>query len=168
MTSFRHPARAVLRPAVVMLGFVTGTACSDGALQPTSIESEALVASAPDWQPADITQGLQVDAATREQIDAAVRTLHASLLDLHARYETARTLAGAEREAYRTALEADLQTLHEEHEALWSSLDPGIRSTLAARIHAQMDAHDDGSMQTLHERMRRLHGGAHDAAGSGR
>jgi hypothetical protein len=58
-------------------------------------------------------------------------------------------------------LQADMQTLHEQHKALWDSLDPAVQQTLTSRLHEQMRKHDNDDTSSLHERMRRMHGGDH-------
>lgn len=144
----KHPLLVTL----ATLAVVATTACSDAGSEPAAIEVEGLVASAASWTPADLTRDLPVDDATRQTIDAGLRTLHASLLELDAAALT----------------EEDVRALHEQHAALWESLDPDVRELLTARMHERMRAHEDDGMASLHERMRRLHGGAHDADGSGR
>lgn len=132
----KHPLLVTL----ATLAVVATTACSEAGSEPAAIEMEGLVASAALWTPADLTRDLPVDDATRQEIDAGLRTLHASLLELDGRELT----------------EEDARSIHEQHAALWDSLDPDVRETLAARLHERM--HDDEGMESLHERMRRLHG----------
>lgn len=143
----KHPLLVTLATLVV----VATTACSDAGSEPAAIEPEGLVASASSWTPADLTRGLEVDDATRQEIDAGLRTLHASLLELDGRELTAE----------------DARAIHQQHAALLDSLDPDVRETLTARLHERMHEHEDDRMASLHERMRRLHRGAHDADGSG-
>lgn len=140
------------------------TACSEAASEPTAVQTEAPLASATAWTPEDLTRDLQVDDATRQQIEAGIQALHTSLIELHRRHETVQTLAGEAREAYVADMKADMQELHEQHSALWNSLDPSVQETLAARLHERMGEHHDGeTTSSLHERMRRLHGGDHGA-----
>jgi len=159
--------RHTLLPALAILGLAGIAACSKGSSEPTAVETVALLATATDWTPSDLTRDLQVDDATRQEIEAGVQALHASLIELHGRHETVETLEGAEREAYVAELEADMQALHEQHSALWDSLDPAVKETLAARLHERMREHSDEAASSLHDRMRRLHGGDHGAAGAG-
>lgn len=141
---------------------ITTAACSEAASEPTAVSTETLVASATDWTPADLTRDLPVDAATQQRIDAGVQAMHASMLELHARHATAATLEGAARDAYLADLEGDMQALHEQHRQLWDSLDPAVQETLASRFHEQKGAqHGDDEAMSLHERMRRMHGGGH-------
>jgi hypothetical protein len=151
----------VLLPMVATLTLAATTACSEAASEPTAVQTEALVASAHSWTATDLTRDLQVDEATRRKIEAGVQALHTSMVELHARHEALATLDGEARAAYAANLQADMQELHEEHRSLWESLDPAVRETLAARFHDQMREHDVGAMKSMHERMRRLHGGEH-------
>ncbi|MGH7444186.1 MAG: hypothetical protein ACREKM_04895 [Longimicrobiales bacterium] len=154
--------KTVLYGALAVLA-LSAAACNDDGSGATAIETEALVASATDWTPSDVTAGLQVDDATRQELDAGLRAMHASMLELHRRHEVALTLEGDARVAYLDDLDSDMRVLHEQHQELWSSLDPDVRDALATRLHEQMREHDDGMMQSFHERMRRLH----DASGAG-
>jgi hypothetical protein len=151
----------------LVLTFALTSACSEaGSQPPTAVETQALVASTPSWDPADLTRDLQVDDATRRDIEAGVQALHASMLAVNARFEKGETLAGEARAAYMADLQTELQALHEQHTALWESLAPEVREALAARLHEHMrEPGNDGALQSFHERMRRMHGG-HDA-GSG-
>jgi hypothetical protein len=149
---------------LAVLALAAATACSEAASEPTTVETEALIASATTWMPSDLTRGLQVDDATRQKIEAGVRALHASMLDLHERHGKAEDLEGAARAAYMADLQADIGALHEQHKALWESLDPAVREALASRFHERMDDHGDGTMKSLHERLRRMHGGDHGVA----
>ena len=151
-------------PILATLTLAATTACSEAVSEPTAVETEALVASATAWTPGDLTRNLQVDEVTRRKIEAGVQSLHASMVELHARHERVETLEGEARAEYVAHLKADMQELHEEHRALWESLDPAVRETLAARFHEQMREHDAGPMKAIHERMRRLHGGDHGGA----
>jgi hypothetical protein len=159
----RHHLITILAAAAV----AATTACSEAATQPTAVETEALIASATAWTPSDITRGLQVDEATRQKIEAGVQSLHTSLLALHERHENAQTLEGDARAAYMTDIHENMIALHEQHKVLWDSLDPAVRETIATRLHEQMRHHDDDAANSIHERMRRLHGGDHDADGAG-
>jgi hypothetical protein len=142
--------------------------CSEtGSQPPTAVETEAVIASASAWMPSDLTRDLQVDNATRQKIEAGVQALHAAMLAVHERYEKAETLKGNARVTYMDDLNADIQSVHEQHRALWDSLDPEVRETLAARLHERMRNHDDdGALKSSHERMRRMHGGDHGADGT--
>jgi hypothetical protein len=146
--------------AILALGAAT-TACSEGASEPTAVQTEALIASASAWTPSDLTRDLKVDDATRQAIEAGMKELHASMLDLHERRRQAETLEGDARAASLDDLEADVQALHARHLELWNSLDPDVREMLASRFHERVDEHDGGPGKSLHERMRRLHGGGH-------
>lgn len=151
--------RKALFPAVAILVMAATTACSGPASEPTAVDTAALIETADAWTPAAVTSDLQVDEATRQEIEAGLRTLHASLLDLRARHEAAEALDGSARAAYMAELEEEVRAIHEQHKALWDSLDPAVREALAARLHERMrEEHDDPSMKSLHERMRRLHG----------
>jgi hypothetical protein len=136
------------------------TACSESGMEPTPVQTEALIASASEWTPADFIADLPFDDATRQTIEAGMNELHASMLDLHDRYQKAETLAGEARTAYAEDLEADVQALHTRHLELWNSLDADVREELAVRFHDRMEGHGDGPMKSLHDRMRRLHGGS--------
>ena len=154
--------RHALLTTFATLVVISTAACTDSASEPTAVDTEALVAAAADWTPANLTRDLPVDAATQQRIDAGIQTMHASMLELHARYATAGTLEGAAREAYLAELSADMQALHEQHGALWNSLDPAVQQILASRFHEQMrEHHGDDDAMSLHERMRRMHGGRH-------
>lgn len=172
--------RNALVAAVATLAVAATTACSEAASEPTAVETEALVATATSWTPSDLTHDLPVDDATRQQIEDGLRSLHASLLELHGRHETARTLEGEARAAHLDEMKADMEALHEQHRAVWDSLDPAVKELLAARLHERMREHhddatsshheqmrehhgDDEAARSLHERMRRMHGGAHGA-----
>lgn len=154
--------KTVLFPALAVLT-LAATACDDAASEPTSIETEALIATASQWTPSDVTAELQIDDATRQKLDAGLGAMHASMLELHRRHEVARTLEGDARVAYMDDLDADMRALHEQHQELWSSLDPDVRDALTTRLHEQMREHHDGMMRSFHERMRRLH----EAGGAG-
>lgn len=156
--------RHTLIPTLATLALAATTACSEAASEPTAVETEALLATATAWTPADITRDLQVDEATRQKIEAGVQALHASMIELHARYEAVENLAGEARAGYEAALETDVRELHAQHGALWNSLDPEVREALAARLHARMREHEDETTTSLHERMRRMHGGDHGSA----
>lgn len=156
--------RRTLIPTLAALTLAATTACAEAASEPTAVETDALLASVTAWTPADLTRDLQVDDATRQEIEAAVRALHASMIELHDRHEKAGTLDGAARDAYLADLHADMKELHEQHIVLWESLDPEVRTVLAARMHERMrEHHGDETANSLHERMRRMHGGDHDA-----
>lgn len=146
------------------LALAATTACAEAASEPTAVATDAMLASVTAWTPADLTRNLQVDDATRQEIEAAVGALHASMVELHERHEHAATLQGTARDEYLADLHADMQELHEQHTTLWESLDPAVKEILAARIHERMrEHHDDDSMRSFHERMRRLHGSDHAA-----
>jgi hypothetical protein len=149
-----------LIPTLSVLTLAATTACSEAASEPTAVDTAGLVATATDWTPSDLTRDLPVDEQTRRQIEAGVQALHASMVELHARHENVEALEGEARAAYVAELKADMQEIHEEHSALWESLDPAVRETLAARFHEQMREHQGGTMKAVHDRMRQLHGGA--------
>lgn len=159
--------RHALITTLATVAVATLTGCSEAATQPTAIETEALLASATSWTPSDITRDLQVDDATRQKIEVGVRALHTSLLAMHERHETAQKLEGDARAASMDAIHEDMHALHEQHVVQWNSLDPAVRETLAARLHEQMRKHGDDDIMSFHERMRRMHGGKHDADGTG-
>jgi hypothetical protein len=160
--------KAVLLAAHAVLAASVLTACSDANVaQPASLETAALISSAPAWQPSDITADLQLDERTRAQVDATLGAMHAAMLDLHARHEAALALDGHARTAALDALDADIRALHEQHHALWDALEPEVAAALATRIHEKMGEHGGSAMQSLHERMRRLLGGSHDAHAAG-
>ncbi|MGH7448066.1 MAG: hypothetical protein ACREK1_04930, partial [Longimicrobiales bacterium] len=92
--------RNTLLTTLATLAVAAATACSEAASEPTAVETEALVASATAWTPADLTRDLQVDDATRQQIEAGIQALHTSMLELRGRHETAQTLEGDARAAY--------------------------------------------------------------------
>lgn len=150
-----------LLPALAVLTVAAMTACSENAPEPVAIDTDVLIASASVWTPADITRDLEVDGATRQQIEASLSTLHTTMLELRARHETAAALDGEAREVYMETLQQDVQAIHEEHRALWDSLDPAVRETLHERLHERMHEHDDGALKSFHARMRRLHGDQH-------
>lgn len=145
---------------LAIIAVAATTACSEAATEPTAVQTEALIASAAEWSPADLTRDLDVDDATRQEIERGIESLHAAMLDLHERYQAAERLDGAARAEYAAALQTDVEALHGRHRALWNSLDEDVRDALAAQFHARMADHD-GPMKSLHERMRRLHGGGH-------
>lgn len=155
--------RHALITTLATLAVAATTACSESASEPTAVETEVLLASATAWTPADLTRDLPVDDATRQKIEAGVRSLHTSMLELHGRHEKAQTLEGEARAEYVADVKADMQELHEQHKLVWDSLDPEVRQLLASRLHERMEAHGDGAMRSLHERLKRLHGGDHDA-----
>jgi hypothetical protein len=159
--------RKTLLPTVAVLLLAGTTACSEATSEPTAVQTEALVASAPAWTPSDLTRDLQVDEATRSRIEAGIQALHASMIELHGRHATAGTLEGEARAAYVADMKTEMQAIHEQHSALWDSLDPEVQAALAARIHERMSEHDDETTSSLHERMRRMHGGDHDAGEHG-
>lgn len=143
------------------------TACSETTPEPTTVETRALIASASTWTPSELTRDLEVDDATRQEIEAGVQALHASMVDVHERHRKAANLEGDARVAHMADLDADVRALHEQHKALWGSLDPAVREALATRLHERMDDHDDGTLTSLHERLRRMHGGDHGAERAG-
>jgi hypothetical protein len=153
----RHTLITILGTAAV----AATTACSEAATQPTAIETEALIASAAAWTPSDLTRDLQVDETTRQKIEAGVQSLHTSLLALHERHVRAQNLEGDARAAYLTDIQEDMIAVHEQHKVLWDSLDPAVRETLATRLHEQMRDHGGDDTGSLHERLRRMHGGDH-------
>jgi hypothetical protein len=154
--------RHALLTTLATLAAISTAACSEAASEPTAVYTEALVATAADWTPADLTHDLPVDAATQQRIDAGIQAMHTSMLELHERHATAGTLEGVARDAYLADLAADMQALHAQHRALWDSLDPAVQETLASRFHEQMrDHHGDDDAMSLHDRMRRMHGGDH-------
>jgi hypothetical protein len=152
--------RHTLLTSLAALAVAAATGCSEPASDLTGVEADAMVASAETWTPADITRDLPVDAATRERIEAAVQTFHASLLALHDRHEAGQQLDGAAREDFMAQLHEDARELHTQHQALWDSLSPEVREILSSRFHAQMHP-DDEQGTSLHERMRKMHGGDH-------
>lgn len=151
----------MLLPTLAVLAVAATTACSENAPEPVAVDAQALIASAEAWTPADITRDLPVDATTRQQIEAGLSTLHAAMLELRARHETAATLDGDAREAYMDTLHEDVQTIHEEHRSLWDSLDPAVRDALHERLHERMHEHDGAESKSFHARMRRMHGDQH-------
>ena len=155
--------RHALITTLATLAVAAVTACSESASEPTAVETDLLLASATAWTPADLTRDLPVDDATRQKIEAGVQSLHASMLELHGRHETAQTLAGEARAEYVADLKADMLKLHEQHRTVWATLDPEVRQLLASRLHERLDAHGDGAMRSLHERLKRMHAGDHDA-----
>ena len=86
---------------LAVLALAAATACSEAASEPTTVETEALIASAATWTPSDLTRGLRVDDATRQRIEAGVQALHASMLELHERHRKVEDLEGAARAAGR-------------------------------------------------------------------
>ena len=144
-----------------ILALAATTACSETGAEPTAVQTEALIASAAEWSPADFIADLPVDEATRQKIQAGMNELHASMLDLHERYEKAETLPAADKPAYVAGLETDVHALHARHLELWNSLDADVRETLARRFHERMEGHGDGPFAEFHQRMRRLHDGGH-------
>lgn len=152
----RHTLLGTL--AALAVGAIIG--CSESATDLTGVEADAMVASAATWTPEDITRDLPVDEATRERIETAVQSFHASLLALHQRHEAGQGLDGAAREAFMDKLHEDVRGLHTQHEALWDSLAPEVREALSSRFHAEMHGGDEPGM-SLHERMRKMHGGDH-------
>ncbi|HSK19205.1 MAG TPA: hypothetical protein VK912_08695 [Longimicrobiales bacterium] len=160
--------RHALLTTIATLAVISTAACSEAASEPTAVDTEALVATAADWTPADLTRDLPVDAATQQRIDAGIQAMHSSMLELHARHATAGTLEGAARAAYLEELGADMQALHEQHRALWDSLDPAVQETLASRFHEQMrDHHGDDEAMSLHDRLRSMHGSDHAPGNAG-
>ena len=154
--------RHALRISIATLAAISIAACSEASSEPTAVDTEALVAMSADWTPADLTHDLAVDAATQQKIDAGLQAMHASMLELHERHATAGTLEGAARDAYLADLAADMQSVHEQHRALWDSLDPAVQETLASRFHEQLrDHHGADDAMSLHDRLRRMHGGDH-------
>jgi hypothetical protein len=154
-------------PTTLAILIMATSACSEATTQPTAVETEALLATSTEWSPIDLTRDLQVDDVTRANIEAGVQALHTSMLDLHERYESAQSLAGDARAAQIDDIEADLRALHEQHIVLWNSLDPAVKKTLAERMHEQMGNHHADDAGSLHDRMRRLHGGDHGPDGVG-
>ena len=154
-------------PTTLAIVVMATTACSEAATQPTAVETEALLATSTEWTPIDLTRDLQVDDATRAKIEAGVQALHTSMLELHERYEGAQSLEGDARAAQIDDIEADLRALHEQHIGLWNSLDPAVKKTLAERMHEQMRNHHADDAGSLHDLMRRLHGGDHGTDGVG-
>jgi hypothetical protein len=152
-----------VRALAVTFAVVVASACSEAASQPTAVETDALIAAAPEWSPAQITEGLEVDGATRRRIDEGLQSLHASMLDLHGRWTAAEALDGAEQAAALETLDADARALHDRHMALWNALDDDVRETLAERMHERMRGHEMDGHDSLHDRMKRLHGAVHDA-----
>ena len=151
--------RHVLLTSVAALAILAVSGCSETATELTGVEADAMVTSAADWTPADITRDLPVDEATRLRIDSAVGSFHASLLELREWHIAGQRLDGAEREEFMNQLHQDVLALHTRHEAIWESLTPEVQETLMRRFHEEM--HGDGSGASLHQRMRRLHGGDH-------
>ena len=145
---------------LTILAMAATTACADGTAEPTAVQTEALIASASEWAPANFVADLPVDEATRRQIEAGMNELHTAMLALHERYRSAEKLAGDARAAYEEDLEEDVQALHARHVELWNSLDAEVRETLAVRFHDRVEGHGDGAMKAFHDRMRRLHGGS--------
>lgn len=144
---------------IVALAAVAGAACSDSGTQPVSPELDALLASAPSWTAADIARDLPVDDAERSEIEEKLAAFHASLVDLHERHEAMGRLEGEERDAQVAALEAEVESLHEQHQALWAGLDPAVTEALCASFHDRMRSQHEGvGTESLHERMRGLHG----------
>jgi hypothetical protein len=151
--------RNVLLPAVAMFALVGTTACTKAASEPAGVDTEALVESASAWTPSDITRDLAVDGATRQRIEDALTSLHTSLKEMHERHQAVHGMEGEARAAQVAELEAEMQRLHEQHKALWDSLDPDVQKALAARLHERMADHHGEEAGTLHERLRRLHHG---------
>jgi hypothetical protein len=107
-----------------------------------------------------------MDEAMRQELETALGSLHATMLELHRRHEVAETLEGDARSDYLAALHADATALHAQHQEMWASLDPATAEQLKVRLHERMRVHhDDGDMPSIHERMRRLHGAGHDVPG---
>lgn len=152
--------RHTLLISLAALAVAAATGCSERASDLTGVEADAMVASAAAWTPEDITRDLPVDSATRDRIEAAVQSFHASLLALHDRHEDGQQLEGAAREEFMARLHTDARELHTQHQALWDSLTPEVREILSSRFHAQMHPGEEPGT-SLHERMRKMHGGDH-------
>lgn len=151
--------RHLLLKAAAVLAVMAISGCSEPASELTGVETSALVTTAADWTPSDITRDLPVDDATRLRIDSAVGSFHAALLELRERHMAGQRLTGAEREEFMDQLHEDVLALHARHEGIWDSLTPEVQGILMQRFHEKM--HGDGSGASLHERMKALHGSDH-------
>lgn len=151
--------RHLLLTSAAVLAVMAISGCSEAATELTGVEADALVTSAADWTPSDLTRDLPVDDATRLRIDSAMGSFHASLMELRERHMTGQRLAGAEREEFMNQLHEDVVALHARHQAIWDALTPEVQDVLRQRFHEKM--HGDGSGASLHERMRALHGSDH-------
>jgi hypothetical protein len=156
-----------MKNALCIALMTVGTvACAETTPEVMSPDIEALVASSPEWTPADVTRDLPMDEAMRQELETALGSLHATMLELHRRHEVAETLEGDARSDYLAALHADATALHAQHKATWVALDPALAEQVKARLHERMRAqHDDSEMTSIHERIRRHHGAAHDVPG---
>jgi len=85
--------------------------------------------------------------------------MHAAMLEVHGRYEQLAELDEATGEQRTQELYDAVRSVHEQHLELWNSLDPDLREQLSEQFHGRLRQHDEGIMESLHERMRRLHGG---------
>jgi hypothetical protein len=161
---------------ILVLATLAAAACSERAPEPLSPDVEALVASAPDWTPAELARDLAVDDATRQEIEATLGDVHEAMAAFHERHRVALTLEGEARETYLEELHADAVSFHEQHREIWEGLDADVREQLHARMEAhghQTPAHeagnhgglqhDEATMRSMHERMRKLHGAGGDA-----
>lgn len=147
----------ILPRFLATLAAVAAVGCAETPSQPEALDATALVASASAWTPAEVALALDVDAPTRQKIEAGLERIHGSLLELHERHSVARTLEGEAQAAYLADLDADMRAMHEEHMGLLESLDPAVSRELMARIHEHMGGGDHP--EGLHDRMMGVHGG---------
>lgn len=151
--------RHVLLKSAATLAVLTLSACSEPATWLTEVETNALVTSAVEWTPEDITSDLPVYDATRERIEAAMGSFHESVMALRERHASGQALTGDAREEFLNRLHEDVVAIHTRHQALWESLTPEVKEILTRRFHEQM--HGDQPGASMHERLRKLHGGDH-------
>jgi hypothetical protein len=149
-----------MKPAgLAALALLLTAGCSSPLTEPAALEARALARSTAEWTPASLASELPVDSATRRAIQAGLEELHASLVSLHGHLEAQGT-TGEEHELVLTPeIEQELRQVHARHQALWNGLDEEVRETLATRLHEHASRHAGDDAASLHERMRRLHGG---------
>ncbi|MEZ4417268.1 MAG: hypothetical protein R3E10_16050 [Gemmatimonadota bacterium] len=154
----------IAQSALIAATLLASSACSEADSQPAALDMEALVASAPDWTPAGLTEGLGLEPELQARINAEMERLHTSLLELAERHEVAASLQGEEQARYLADLHDSLQSLHQEHYGVWNSLPEDARQAIAERLHARMEEHhaqmgvSSREAGGLHERLKALHG----------
>ena len=123
-----------------LLGTIAVTACEHAVADTVGpLDAETLAAAATEVSPTDLVADLGLEPGQQEQVTQDVESLHAAMLALHeALSGHAENMSEAEREALHRELEAQMQDVHEKHDALMGSLTEDERKATWGEIETAL------------------------------
>jgi hypothetical protein len=128
-------------------------ACDEQGTAPASIGSEALVAAAPGLLVAGLADDLGLAPGRQAEFEAALTSLHASLLEVHETQGAFERMTGDKKRALH-------EDIHGRYKALLGSLTEPQRETFVARVHERIRA-QHADMDLDPPALRERHGDGH-------